>query len=71
MPVTVSKRGSKYRVVEKDGGAVAKNKAGTPVDGGGHESEQAAKRQASAMNARMYGKQEGLSRIRKNARSDS
>ncbi len=63
MPVTVSKRGDKYRVVEKDGGSLATNKGGTPVDGEGHESEEAARRQANAINARVYGKKSALSRM--------
>jgi hypothetical protein len=71
MPVTVRKSGSKFRVVEKATGAVAKNSAGTAADGGGHESEGKAKAQARAMNASMYGKKEGLKRLRKSAKSDS
>ena len=49
MPAKVAKRGDKFRVVEPDGKLV-RNRAGTPVDGGGHSSEAAAKRQASAIN---------------------
>ncbi len=63
MPVTVRKSGSKYRVVERDGGAVAKNSSGTAVDGGGHESEERAKKQASAINTRVYGKKSALKRM--------
>ena len=50
MPVTVRKRGKMFRVVESSG-AVAKNKAGTAVDGGGHKSKAKAVRQARAINA--------------------
>lgn len=49
MPAKVAKRGGKFRVVEPDGKLV-RNQAGTPVDGGGHASESAAKRQARAIN---------------------
>lgn len=34
MPVKVSKRGNKYRITEPSG-KLARNKAGTTVDGGG------------------------------------
>ena len=50
MPVTVKKVGGKYRVVEKATGQIAKNKAGTAVDGGGHSSGGRAGAQASAIN---------------------
>lgn len=49
MPVSVKKRGGKYRLVEP-GGKIAKNKAGTAIDGGGHDSQAKAKRQADAVN---------------------
>jgi len=51
MPACARKRGDKWRVVECDDGSLVRNKAGTPVDGGGHDSEKAAQRQASAINA--------------------
>ena len=51
MPVRVKKSGGKYRVVES-GGAVAKTAKGKPRDGGGHDSKDAAARQARAINAR-------------------
>lgn len=54
MPVMVRKMGNKYRVVEKSTGQVAKNDAGTPVDGGGHGSAGAAARQASAINISLH-----------------
>ena len=50
MPVTVAKRGNKFRVVEN--GRIAKNASGTAIDGGGHNSRQAAARQARAVNAK-------------------
>lgn len=52
MPVTVAKRGGKWRVVEKVGAEtkIAKNAAGTAADGGGHESREKAERQARAIN---------------------
>ncbi len=51
MPVKTVKRGSKFRVVEASTGRIAKNRAGTPVDGGGHGSKNKAARQARAINA--------------------
>ena len=50
MPVCVEKRGSKWRVVECDSRSVAKNRAGTALDGGGHSGPTMAKRQARAVN---------------------
>ena len=50
MPLTVKKRGDKYRVVEVDTGRIAKNAAGTSLDGGGHKSEAAAEKQKAAVN---------------------
>ena len=50
MPLTVKKRGDKYRVVEVDTGRIAKNAAGTSLDGGGRESKAAAMKQAQAVN---------------------
>lgn len=49
MPVTVAKRGKKFRVVEN--GKIAKNKGGTSLDGGGHETRTTAVKQARAVNA--------------------
>lgn len=51
MPVSVEKQGDKYRVIEPNG-KVAKNRAGTPVDGGGHETRLMAVAQARAINKR-------------------
>jgi len=50
MPLKVSKRGDKFRVVEADTGHIAKNQAGTALDGGGKKSKSAAQKQASAVN---------------------
>ncbi len=52
MPVKVVKRGEKFRVVEPSG-QIAKNNAGTAVDGGGFGSKEAAARQARAINANL------------------
>ena len=51
MPVCVKKIKNKYRVVECDSNAIAKNKSGTALDGGGHDSRQAALKQMRAVNA--------------------
>ena len=50
MPVTTAKRGDKYRVIEKATGRIAKNQAGTALDGGGKASKAAAQKQAAAVN---------------------
>jgi hypothetical protein len=50
MPVTVRKRGDKFRVIEVETGKIAKNKGGTALDGGGHKSKDKAGRQARAVN---------------------
>lgn len=50
MPLKTVKRGDKYRVIETETGRIAKNAAGTSLDGGGHASENSAKKQASAVN---------------------
>jgi hypothetical protein len=52
MPVKTAKRGSKYRVIESRTGKIAKNKAGTAVDGGGHRTKTKAQAQARAINRR-------------------
>lgn len=49
MPAKAAKRGSKWRVVESNGKLV-RNRAGTPVDGGGHRGKAKAQRQAAAIN---------------------
>lgn len=48
MPIKVKRIGKKYRLVEDDG-AIAKNRRGTPIDGGGHSSSDKAIRQAQAI----------------------
>jgi hypothetical protein len=50
MPLTVRKRGDKYRVVETDTGNIAKNAAGTAIDGGGTTSKARATKQMQAVN---------------------
>lgn len=50
MPVTVRKRAGKYRVCEAATGRISRGSKGAPHDGGGHESEAKAKRQARAIN---------------------
>ena len=49
MPVSVQKRGKKYRIVEPNG-RLARTGNGNPRDGGGHASRAKAERQARAMN---------------------
>jgi hypothetical protein len=51
MPAKVVKRGNKYRVVDADSEQVVHTASGSAADGGGHSSEEAAKRQARAINA--------------------
>lgn len=51
MPVVARKRGAWWRVVEAETGRIAKNRNGTPVDGGGFSSKSAAEAQARAINA--------------------
>jgi hypothetical protein len=50
MPVKCKKMGEKYRIVGPDG-KVEKNKEGSAVDGGGHESMDACQKQAGAINS--------------------
>jgi len=49
MPYSVKKIRGKYRVVKKSTGQVALNNAGTPLDGGGHESAEKAGAQIGAI----------------------
>ena len=56
MPVSALQRGNRVRVVETATGRIARNKSGTPVDGGGHSTKAEASRQVRAINSRMYGK---------------
>ena len=50
MPLTVKKIKDKHRVVEIKTGKIAKNAAGTAIDGGGFDSEAQAKKQMAAVN---------------------
>jgi len=50
MPLTTKKIKKKWRVVEVKTGNIAKNEAGTPLDGGGHGSQSQAQKQAAAVN---------------------
>ena len=50
MPVKIKKSGDKYRVIEAATGKIAKNAAGTSVDGGGHASKAKAIAQVGAIN---------------------
>lgn len=56
MPYTVVHKGGKYRVaLAKKGHPIARNRAGTPLDGKGHTSFQKAWNQVKAINAREHG----------------
>ena len=50
MPLTTKKIKDKWRVIEVKTGKIAKNAAGTALDGGGHGSQSAAQKQAAAVN---------------------
>lgn len=50
MPVHVERRGGKYRLIEPDG-TLAMTPQGHARDGGGHDSEGMAGRQARAINS--------------------
>jgi len=50
MPVRVAKKGDKFRVVESSTGKIAKNRAGTAIDGGGFKSKIRATAQVRAVN---------------------
>lgn len=50
MPVKVAKRKGKFRVIEAATGNIAKNKAGTAIDGGGHKTMTQAVKQVGAVN---------------------
>lgn len=49
MPYKVKKIRGKYRVVKADSGKIAKNKAGTALDGGGHATASKAGAQIGAI----------------------
>lgn len=57
MPVVVSKINGRWRVTEGDLKTIATNRAGTALDGGGHDSKEKAAAQARAVNASL--KKEG------------
>ena len=50
MPVSVQRRKGKWRLIEPSG-KLARRKNGKPVDGGGHSSQEAARRQQRAINS--------------------
>lgn len=50
MPVKVAKQKDRYRLVEADSRRIAKNAAGTAIDGGGHRTRKKAEQQAKAVN---------------------
>lgn len=50
MPVRVSTRGGRKRIVEAKTGKIAVGRSGHPIDGGGHGSMADAKAQAAAIN---------------------
>ena len=54
VPASVQRRDGKYRVVEPDGTLVT-DEDGNAVDGGGHDSREAAMAQARAINAQEAG----------------
>lgn len=56
MPVCVERKGMKWRLTECKTGKLVKNKAGTPVDGGGHDSKAHAQKQANAININQHAK---------------
>lgn len=51
MPVKVARRNGKFRVIEANTGRIAKNKAGTSIDGGGHLIKNKAVKQVGAVNS--------------------
>lgn len=53
MPACAIYHNGKYRVVECDTLALVRNRAGTPIDGGGHNTRAQAEAQARAVNANM------------------
>ena len=56
MPVTIKKRGDRYRIVEEDGGKLVMSRGGKPVDGGGHVRKRRAGAQVAAINMNMSSK---------------
>jgi len=58
MPVSIQKKGGKYRLVEP-GGKLAKTDNGEARDGGGHESRVKARMQARAINQSLKDRESG------------
>lgn len=54
MPVKVTQKAGKYRVIEAATGRIAKSNNGKPVDGGGHMTKARAESQARAINANKH-----------------
>lgn len=50
MNVQVKQIGGAWRLVDEETGQVAVNKNGKPLDGGGHDSQEKAQRQAGHIN---------------------
>lgn len=51
MPVCVRKINDRWRLIECDTGNIARNRNNKPIDGGGHRTESAARRQQTAINS--------------------
>lgn len=49
---------SKYRVLERESGRIARNRGGTPVDGGGHSTFTQCRKQAQAINISIHNRSE-------------
>ena len=49
MPLSVKRIGRNQRIIEKQTGKVARNDSGKAIDGGGHRSLDAARRQIQAI----------------------
>jgi hypothetical protein len=61
MPVSISKRGNKFRLVEPSG-KIARQDNRRPIDGGGHQSWEKALAQLRAVNASLSSRQKGKRR---------
>jgi len=59
MPYLVKKINDKYRLVERDTGKIAKNQAGTPIDGGGKKTKSPLTKQMQALNI-SYARDKGI-----------
>lgn len=57
MPVTTKLIDGKHRVVEEATGKIVTGRYPSPVDGGGHDSQERARRQADAINVSMAKKE--------------